>query len=117
MLRFIEVHLSDPKLSTAAVAKGCGISPRYLSLLLKLHGTPFSTLVWEQRLKMAAQWIASAKPREISISEIAYRVGFKSPAHFSRMFKRAHNMSPREYRVAAPHGAEEAQPTGASALQ
>ena len=99
VLRYIEIHLSDPKLSTATVAKGCGISPRYLSFLLKLHGTPFSTLVWDQRLKMAARWIASASPSEISISEIAYRVGFKSPAHFSRMFKRAYYVSPREYRA------------------
>ena len=39
MLRYIEVHLSDPKLSITTVAKGCGISTRYLSFLLKLHGT------------------------------------------------------------------------------
>jgi AraC-like DNA-binding protein len=102
VLRFIDIHISDPKLSAVMVAKGCGISPRYLSFLLKLHGTPFSTLVWDQRLKMAARWIGSAKARDISISEIAYRVGFKSPAHFSRMFKRTYNMSPRAYRAVGP---------------
>ncbi len=100
VLRFIEVHLSDPKLSIATVAKGCGISPRYLSLLLKAHGTPFSTLVWDKRLKTAGQWLTSSKPGEASISEIAYRVGFKSPAHFSRMFKREYKLSPRQYRTA-----------------
>jgi AraC-like DNA-binding protein len=101
VLRFIEIHLSDPKLSIATVAKGCGISPRYLSFLLKLHGTPFSTLVWDKRLKIAKQWVSASKPGEASISEIAYKVGFKSPAHFSRMFKRAYNMSPRQYRAAS----------------
>jgi AraC family transcriptional regulator, positive regulator of tynA and feaB len=99
VLRFIEVHLSDSKLSIATVAKGCGISPRYLSFLFKLHGTPFSTLVWEKRLKMASGWLSQSKPSEISISEIAYRVGFKSPAHFSRMFKRVYSLSPCEYRA------------------
>lgn len=99
VLRFVDLHISDPKLSATSVAKGCGISPRYLSFLLKVRGTPFSTLVWEQRLKMAARWMASAGTRDISISEIAYRVGFKSPAHFSRMFKRAYSMSPREFRA------------------
>lgn len=98
VLRYIEIHISDPKLSIAAVAKGCGISPRYLSFLLKLHGASFSNLVWERRLELAARWIASPEPA--AISEIAYRAGFKSPAHFSRMFKRVFNMSPREYRVA-----------------
>lgn len=99
VLRFIETHLSDPKLSIATTAKGCGISPRYLSLLLKLHGTPFSELVWDKRLQMAGQWLASSKPGEASIGEIAYRVGFKSAAHFSRMFKRQFKVSPRQYRT------------------
>jgi len=97
-LRFIEVHLSDPQLSTAMVAKGCGISPRYLSFLLRLKGTSFSELVWEQRLEKARDWLSSSDPRDISISEIAYGVGFKSPAHFSRMFKRVFGVNPREFR-------------------
>lgn len=98
VLRFIEVHLSDPQLSTAMVAKGCGISPRYLSFLLRLKGTSFSEMVWEQRLEKARDWLATSDPRDISISEIAYGVGFKSPAHFSRMFKRVFGVNPREFR-------------------
>jgi AraC-like DNA-binding protein len=98
VLRFIEVHLSDPQLSTAMVAKGCGISPRYLSFLLRLKGTSFSELVWEQRLEKARNWLSASDPRDISISEIAYGVGFKSPAHFSRMFKRVFKVNPREFR-------------------
>jgi AraC-like DNA-binding protein len=105
VLRFIEVHLSDPQLSTAMVAKGCGISPRYLSFLLRLKGTSFSELVWEQRLEKAKIWLSSSDPRDISISEIAYGVGFKSPAHFSRMFKRVFKVNPREFRGdCAEHG-------------
>ena len=121
VLRYIEVHLSDPKLSTATVAKGCGISPRYLSFLLKLHGVPFSVLLWEQRLKMASRWLLSSKQGDISISEIAYRVGFKSSAHFSRMFKRAFNKSPRDYRSAgvpeAGHRRHELFAGGTNSLQ
>lgn len=98
VLRFIEIHLSDPQLSTAMVAKGCGISPRYLSFLLRFKGTSFSEMVWEQRLEKAREWLSSSDPRDISISEIAYGVGFKSPAHFSRMFKRVFKVNPREFR-------------------
>lgn len=98
VLRFIEVHLADPLLSTAMVAKGCGISPRYLSFLLRMRDTSFSELVWEQRLAKARDWLMASDPREVSIGEIAYGVGFKSPAHFSRMFKRVFGANPREYR-------------------
>ncbi|MFC4251210.1 AraC family transcriptional regulator [Sinimarinibacterium flocculans] len=106
VLRFIETHLSDPKLSVVAVARGCGISPRYLSLLLRQHGTPFSALVWSKRLEAAGHWLSMSRSGEASISEIAYRVGFKSPAHFSRMFKREFKMSPRQYRAGAALRAE-----------
>lgn len=98
VLRYIEVHLSDSQLSTAMVAKGCGISQRYLSFLLRLNGTSFSELVWQQRLEKARTWLSATDPRDISISEIAYGVGFKSPAHFSRMFKRVFKVNPREFR-------------------
>ncbi len=98
VLRYIEVHLSDPKLSTATVAEACGISPRYMSLLLKQHGASFKELVWDKRLRIAHRWLASSRPSDISISEIAFRVGFKSPAHFSRMFKRVYGRGPREFR-------------------
>lgn len=112
VLRFIEVHLSDPQLSTAMVAKGCGISQRYLSFLLRLKGTSFSELVWEQRLAKARDWLSASDPRDISISEIAYGVGFKSPAHFSRMFKRVFSVNPREFRdVGNFAGAEESGAT------
>jgi AraC-like DNA-binding protein len=100
VLRYIDVHLSDPGLSTTMVAEATGISPRYLSFLLKQNGTPFSELVWDKRMKIASLWLSSSDPATISIAEIAFRVGFKSPAHFSRMFKRVHKKGPREYRAA-----------------
>jgi AraC-like DNA-binding protein len=98
VLRFIEVQLSNPSLSTAMVASGCGISPRYLSFLLKHHGTSFSTLLWERRLAKAKDWLAASSPGDVSVGEIAYNVGFKSPAHFSRMFKRVFGLNPSECR-------------------
>jgi len=99
VLRFVEIHLSDPKLSTTMVASACGISPRYLSYLLKQNGTSFSALVWDERLKVASRWLASPEACDVSMAEIAFRVGFKSPAHFSRMFKRVFSKGPREYRA------------------
>jgi AraC-like DNA-binding protein len=117
VLRFIEVHLSDPHLSTAVVSKGCRISPRYLSFLLRMNGSSFSEIVWSQRLEMARSWLVSSDRRDVPISEIAYGVGFKSPAHFSRMFKRVFDQNPRDYRAAAaePAGPFLEYPEGAAA--
>jgi AraC-like DNA-binding protein len=98
VLRFIEIHLSDPSLNMAKVSKGCEVSQRYLSLLLKGTGQTFSELVWSKRLEMARDWLARSDPRDIAISEIAYGVGFKSTAHFSRKFKRVYGVNPRDFR-------------------
>jgi AraC-like DNA-binding protein len=98
VLRFIEIHLSDPNLCMAMVSKGCDVSQRYLSLLLQGTGQTFSELVWSKRLEMARDWLARSDPRDIAISEIAYGVGFKSTAHFSRKFKRFYGINPRDFR-------------------
>jgi AraC family transcriptional regulator, positive regulator of tynA and feaB len=99
-LRYIDLHVSDPNLTITMVADACDISPRYLSYLLKQNGTPFSEIVWQKRMEIASRWLSSSKPSEISIAQVAFRVGFKSPAHFSRMFKRVFAKGPREYRAA-----------------
>lgn len=100
ILRFLDIHLSDANLSVSSVAKGCGISSRYLAYVLQRHGTTFSKVLWKNRLSAASEWLLRPKSTDITVKEIAYRVGFKSTAHFSRMFKRAYRMGPREYRAA-----------------
>ena len=98
-LKYIDVHLYNSELSVVMVAHACGISERYLFSLLREHGTSFRELVWERRLKVAKQWLSSTKATETLISEVAYRSGFKSQAHFSRAFKEAFAMTPSECRA------------------
>lgn len=98
VLRYIEIHFSDPKINADMVAQACGISRRYLSHLLHSNGTSLPSLIWEWRLKTAHAWLSSEIGNDISIAEIAFRIGFKSPAHFSRLFKKIYNVSPREFR-------------------
>lgn len=105
---YIKMNLSDPQLSYDKVAVSCGISARYLCFLLKANNTSFSELVWKNRLPMARDWLISPKTRDYPIHEIAYMSGFKSAAHFSRMFKATYGMPPREYR--SQHLAEAQQP-------
>lgn len=96
---YIKMNLADPELSYDKVAVSCGISPRYLCFLLKANNTSFSDLVWKNRMPMARDWLVSPKTRDYAIHEIAYMSGFKSAAHFSRMFKATYGVPPREYRA------------------
>ena len=96
--RTINQHFANPDLNAKMVADSCGISLRYLCHILKKNGLSFSQLLWDRRMATAHGWLREEKMRRHAISEIAYLVGFKSSAHFSRMFKARYQLGPREYR-------------------
>lgn len=96
---FIARNLTDSDLSHDSVALKCGISPRYLCHILKANDTSFSELLWSQRLPKARDWLVSEPLRDYPIHEIAFMAGFKSAAHFSRMFKSTYGCTPKEFRL------------------
>ena len=106
---YIIRNLTNPDLSYNSVAKKCGISPRYLCYVLKAHNTSFSDLLWANRLLKAREWLVSEALREYQIHEIASMAGFKSAAHFSRMFKATYNCSPKDYRAHYGTGAHKVE--------
>lgn len=100
--RFINQNFANSDLNAKLVADSCGISLRYLCHILKKNELSFSNLVWDRRMSTAHDWLRDEKMQHYSISEIAYLTGFKSSAHFSRMFKTRYGMAPREFRQQAP---------------
>jgi AraC-like DNA-binding protein len=103
--RTINQHFANPDLNAPMVADACGISLRYLCHVLRKKGLSFSQIVWDRRLGTARDWLREEKMRHHAINEIAYLCGFKSSAHFSRMFKSRYGIGPRDYRaLPAPQG-------------
>lgn len=96
--RYIRQNFGNPDLNARMVAESCGISLRYLCHVLKKNDLSFSQLVWETRLGAAQGWLAEERMQYHSICEIAYLAGFKSSAHFSRVFKLRYGMAPRDFR-------------------
>jgi AraC-like DNA-binding protein len=43
--------------------------------------------------------------REISITAVARAVGFRTPSHFTTVFRRSTGLTPSAYRSAVRHGA------------
>jgi AraC-like DNA-binding protein len=97
---YILLNITDPELRYEKVAACCGISPRYLSYVLKANNTTFSDLLWKNRLPKARERLVDPSTRKYPINQIAYMCGFKSAAHFSRMFKSNYGCTPRQYRLA-----------------
>lgn len=78
------------------IADAANVSSNHLMRLFKthLHTTP-SRYLWQYRTQ---QGIDLLRHTGLSISQIALRVGFATPFHFSRLVKQAHDLSPRQLR-------------------
>lgn len=92
-------YLTTPDLTCDRVAAHCGVSPRYVCYVLRARDTSFSELLWTQRLQKSRDWLVSKSFEHYPIQKIASMAGFKSAAHFSRMFKSTYGASPHEYRA------------------
>jgi AraC-like DNA-binding protein len=84
--------------SLAAVAARLGLSGRTLKRRLHQEGTSFSILLNEKRNRDACDLLART---ELSIHEIAGRLGYENPANFSRAFVKRLKRTPTEYRAHA----------------
>ena len=61
-----------------------------------MFDTNFSDYVRSYRLRLAAQRLVSGGAR---VSEIAFSLGFATPAHFAMLFQKRFGVSPRAYRA------------------
>jgi AraC-like DNA-binding protein len=96
---FIEDHLDDVDLGPESVAAGCHISVSYLHKLFRAEDTSVSRLIRERRLEQCRRDLVAPDRRTKAVSAIGAHWGFLDAAHFSRVFKAAYGVSPREYRL------------------
>lgn len=94
----VRERLFDPELSVESVAATVQLSTRYLQRLFEDEPMTLSAWIWHERTEAAHRMLLSPANRKLSFTEIAYTVGFKDPAHFSRVFKATYGASPRAFR-------------------
>ena len=91
----IEVHISDPELDLGTFVSEVGVSR--MQLYRKLHALTDMTVmefIRDIRLKRAAQLLQQGT---MTISEIAYAVGFKDVSHFGKCFRNEYKKTAKEY--------------------
>jgi AraC-like DNA-binding protein len=95
---FIELQLHDSNLSLGVVAAAMGVSTRYISDVLSEGGVSFERYVLRERLTRCARRLGDPTFARHTIERVARENGFQNAAHFSRSFKQAYGMPPRDYR-------------------
>jgi AraC-like DNA-binding protein len=83
-------------LSLEYFANALGVSTRTLKRQLAAEGASFSTLVDEERRARATYLLGSP---EISLKDIADRLGYANLANFTRAFARWTGQTPTAYRA------------------
>jgi len=101
VIQYIEQNLRDPELSSASIAAGLRLSPRYLRTIFSAGGEKISAYVLRRRLEECARQMRNPAWSGHTLTEIAFSWGFNSAAHFTRTFHDQYGVAPREYRKAA----------------
>jgi AraC-like DNA-binding protein len=93
---YIQQNL-DKDLTLAELAALLYMSPYHFARLFKCStGVPPHRFVVRQRIARARAFLATREP---SIAQISQMVGFRTPSHFTTVFRRVTGITPRGYRT------------------
>lgn len=95
-LQIINNEYMNEDLSLTDASEKLGVSPNYLSALIKkTKSQNFVSLVTERRMKAASDLLLCTS---MKIFEISQKCGYSDQHYFSYCFKRYYGMSPNKYR-------------------
>lgn len=95
-LRYLHAHFQD-EIGVEDAAIATGISARYLHELFKRElNRTFLDYLTEYRIKQAKLILMR---EDAKMAEVCARVGYRSPQHFSQVFKRLTGVLPHQFRA------------------
>jgi AraC-like DNA-binding protein len=99
----IAKHLGRSDLSLAQLTQRHRVSPRYIQKLFEAEDLTFTGYVLERRLIEAHRLLNDPQLSELSIGDVASKVGFGDLPYFTRSFRRRFSMTPTDVRQQARH--------------
>ncbi|MHA1529028.1 MAG: helix-turn-helix domain-containing protein [Alphaproteobacteria bacterium] len=84
-------HIGDAGFDLDRLARGIGLSHRYVQRVMERHGTTFSALLREKRMEYARNRLTSSRCK---IDEIVAESGYSELSAFYRAFKRQFGYAP-----------------------
>lgn len=96
VLTVIEQRLGEEGFSVATLSRDAGVSRSQLHRKLQALQQPAaSELIRAARLRRASGLLRQGR---LSVTEVAYRVGFRSSAYFTQCFREDLGMTPSQFR-------------------
>ncbi|GAB4154821.1 MAG: two-component regulator propeller domain-containing protein [Winogradskyella sp.] len=96
VIQHIQEHIDDSNFGATELGKAMAMSDSQLYRKLKaISNTSTAIFIRKVRLEKGKELL---KTTDLSISEIAYAVGFNDPNYFSKTFKEEFEKSPSEFR-------------------
>jgi AraC family transcriptional regulator, transcriptional activator of pobA len=98
VVRFLRLLSSRPYRVTSAsqVARSLGASRSWLNQLVRRETGTNLTEHLQRRLILESKRLLAHS--DLNVSEIAYQLGFRDASYFTRLFRQAEQVSPREFR-------------------
>ncbi|OPX06830.1 helix-turn-helix domain-containing protein [Mycobacterium sp. AT1] len=96
---FIEAELGNPHLGVTTIAASQHVSTRYLQKLFQDENQTVSGWIRHRRIEHCRRDLSNVELAHVAVGDIGLRWGFVDPANFSKTFKAACGMAPREYRA------------------
>lgn len=103
---FVRRHLHDPDLTPRAVAAAHHLSVGYLHRLFGARDTTVAAWIRGLRLERAAHDLRDPALLDVPVHRIAARWGFRDHSTFTRAFRTAYGVSPRDFRGSSAAEAE-----------
>ncbi|KEO73800.1 hybrid sensor histidine kinase/response regulator transcription factor [Anditalea andensis] len=98
VMKIVEENFSDPDFSVEFLSREMGMSRVHLyNKLSTLTGKTPIEFIRCMRLQRSLQYLQKS---QLSVSEVAYKVGFNNAKTFTKYFKAAYNMIPSAYAAA-----------------
>lgn len=95
IMKVINDNLAEPNLNVEMLAAQVGLSRVHLHRKLKeLTNLSTRDFIKNIRMQQASELL---KEKKLTVSEVAYAVGYSNLSHFSSTFKEAYGITPKEY--------------------